>query len=182
MWQDLYLVRLWKQSKGIFLFVLAFTALQLFLNLKRIHTFPFIVWDMYSQHQEVPDVSSLYVFYLDGKIYDHTRLPIWKEETAMKSFRMYHWQKMNYGHDPMDAVVKHRTRFFPELVYQYAGRRINNHPEAYENYPDWLFYYMRKATQSYFKKLEIKELKYFYKNGAYVPNGEIYTYLVVQHD
>lgn len=182
MFRDLFLVRAWKQSKGIFLFILLFIGFQLLFNLKRMQTFPFIVWDMYSRHQEVPEVSSQYVFYLDGKLYDHTQLPIWKEETAMKSFRMYNWQKMNYGHDPMDEVVKHRTRHFPEFVYRYAARRINNHAETYVNYPDWLFYYLRKATQSYFKKLEVKELKYFYRNGKYVPNGEVYTYLVVQHD
>ena len=182
MWKDLYLVRVWQQSKGIFIFILVFAFLQVFFNLKRMHTFPFIVWDMYSREQSVPEVSSLYVFYLDGKIFDHTKLPIWKEETAMKTFRMYNWQVINNGHDPMDEVVKHRTRYLPGFFYRFAGRRINNHPEAYENYPDWLFYYLQKATQTYFKKLEVKELKYFYQNGKYVPNGEVYTYLTVEHE
>jgi hypothetical protein len=182
MWQDLFLVRAWKQSKLILAGMLVFAALQLFFNVKRMHTFPFIVWDMYSREQQVPDVSSQYVFYLDDKLYDHTQLPIWKEETAMKTFRMYNWQKMNAGHDPMDAVVRWRTRYLPEWFYHYAAYKINNQPQEYANYPDWLFYYMRKATQTYFKKLEVKELKYYYKDGRYVPTGEVYTYFTAVHE
>ncbi len=182
MWQNLYLVRVWKQSKLVFLFILLFASLQLFFNIKREYNFPFIVWDMYSRHQEVPEVSSLFVFYLDGKLYNHTQLPIWKEETSMKTFRMYNWQKMNNDHDPMDGSVQYRTRYLPQWFYHYAASKIDNHPEEYQNYPDWLFYYLRKATQTYFKKLEVKELKYYYKNGKYVPTGEEYTYLTVEHE
>lgn len=182
MGKDLYLVRVWKQSKGIFFFILVFAALQLYFNQKRMNTFPFIVWDMYSRHQEVPKSGSILTFYLDGQRFDHTRLPIWQEETALHTFKLYQNLKQNPDADPMDELVRHRSRFLPAPAYPFLVRQIENTPGAVDQYPDWLFYYLRRSTQNYFHKLEVKELYYEYRDGEFRTTGKAYTHLVVQHD
>lgn len=182
MFRDLFLIRAWQQSKGIFFFILAVIGLQVLFNAKRMNTYPFIVWDMYSRPQATPAPGGLIAVYLDGKRFDLTRLPAWQEETALHSFGLYRQLLQHPDGDPMDELVRHRFRHLPPSLYRYAEKRINNHEAAYAHYPDWLFYYLRKTTQTYFRKLEVKEIYYEYQNGEYQNTGKAFTHLVVQHD
>jgi hypothetical protein len=137
---------------------------------------------MYSFPQDIRQSGSIIAFYLDGKRIDQTRLPNWQEETALHTFNLYRRLREHPDADPMDEMVQHRSRFFPNWFHPFLAERINNPRAAAERYPDWLFFYMRKNTQTYFHKLEVKELFYVYQDGEIRATGEAYTHLVVQHE
>jgi hypothetical protein len=172
--KNLYFVKLWKQNKLLFSFILFFCFFQFYFNQKRIHSFPWFVWDMYSRPHVLPEENSQFVLYLDDTIFNHTKLPIWKEETILKTVKMYNWQVQNNYSDAMKNVVVQRTRLFKMPLKNYTSHQILNDSTAYFYYKDWLYNYVQNNCKKKFKKLELKEIKLKFENGQYIQK-DIYT-------
>ena len=165
--KEWYLVRLYLQHKLLFSFVLLFIAFQIYFNNKRIHSFPFFVWDMYSRVQTLPDTLTQTELYIDGKRLDITQLSIWEEASILNTYKMYNWMRMNNYYDPMDEVVKNRTIFLPKSVYSFVSYKICNQLKETETYPIWLHQYLEKTTHKKIKKIELKEVQYKYTNQQF---------------
>jgi hypothetical protein len=176
-WNQLYLVKVFKQSKWLFAGILIFIFFQIFFNVKRIHSFPWFVWDMYSRPEQVSEVNSCYEIYADGQRISYTDLPFWGEIGVYKTFRSYNWMVKNDYHDPMDEAVKNKCRYLPAFVYPYLSYKINNQGFETATYPAWLHQYLEHQLNKKIALLEIKEVKYKSENGKYIPNGESYILL-----
>lgn len=177
--KNLYLIRVWKESKLLFVFVLGFIFFQLMFNLKRIHSFPWFVWDMYSRPETVEKVNSCFEIYADGQRIAYSDLPYWGEIGVYKTFRMYNWLKMNNFNDPMDVAVRNKAANLPGNVYPLLEKSINNHQQEAMLYPAWLHQYIEKRLGRKVHSIEVREVKYFRENNRYVPNGE--NYLLLQY-
>ena len=164
---NLYLVRLFRQNKILFVFILLFIFFQLYFNQKRIHSFPWFVWDMYSRTETLPDTITQTEVFIDGKRLDVTKIPIWQEATILHTYKMYNWQKMNNYNDPMNDAVKERTRYFPEQAYHFVAYKINNHQDEAERYPDWLQQYLENVLHQKIKSVELKDVQYKFENGKF---------------
>lgn len=180
---DFYLYRLFRSNKMLFIFVLVFIFFQIYFNQKRIHSFPWFVWDMYSRPYSPPNETSVFVIALDGKIYNHTQLPIWKEEIIFKTNKMYNWQVIQNFQDPMKSVVDSRTRFFKnDIIYNYTQGRILNNKSEYEYaYKIWFKNYVNANIGSSFKTLEFKEIKLKFIDNKFQPIDTL-IYYSVQND
>jgi hypothetical protein len=135
---------------------------------------------MYSRVETLPDTLVQTEIFIDEQRLDVTRLPIWKEATVLHTYKMYNWQKMNNDNDPMDALVKERTRFFPQKVYYYAAYKINNHGEENNRYPQWLKKYLEKQLGKKIATVELKDVQYKYANGQFMPLNS-WTVLKIDH-
>ncbi|MDB5226160.1 MAG: hypothetical protein JWN78_353 [Bacteroidota bacterium] len=166
-YKNWYLVRLFRQNKILFIFVLLFIFFQLYFNQKRIHSFPWFVWDMYSREESMPDTVTQTEVFIDGKRLDVTHIPIWQEATILHTYKMYNWQKMNGDNDPINDEVKKRTRYFPERVYHFVAYKINNHPEESQQYPAWLKNYLEKRLHQKINHVELKDVQYKYEGGKF---------------
>ncbi len=159
-----YLVRLFKNSKVLFLLFLLFVFFQSLFNHKRIHSFPWFVWDMYSRVEYVPETVTQTEFFLDGKRLNLPQLSIWEEATVLHTFQKYRHLKSPGNMDPLLPVVESRTRFFPESLTEWIANRILNQPEDIKRYPQWLHQYLTKIMGHTIDTLEIKEVTYRYHN------------------
>lgn len=178
--QNLYLVRLFRQNKILFVFVMLFIFFQGYFNQKRMHSFPWFVWDMYSRTETLPDTLTQSEVFIDGKRLDVTNIPIWQEATILHTYKMYNWQRMNNYNDPMDAVVKERTRLFPERIYSFVAYKINNHPEESKNYPMWLHRYMETILKKKIKSVEIRDAQYKLQGTKFIDIHNSWSVLKVE--
>lgn len=159
-----YLVRLFKNSKVLFLLVLLFIFFQAYFNHKRIHTFPWFVWDMYSRTETVPETITQTAFYINGERLNMPELSIWEEATILHTFqRYYHW-KTEGKSDPLQPVVESRTRFLPKKIRVWVAERILNTPDDMKGYPQWLYHYLTRIHHQPIRTLEIKRVPYSYIN------------------
>ena len=176
-----FVVRLLQQNKLLFCFVLFFSFFQIFFEYKRIHSFPWIIWDMYSRVETIPDTIIETEIFIDGKILDVTKIPIWQEATILHTYKMYNWQKLNEDHDPMNEVVRHRTSYFPKRIYHYVAYKINNHKEETEKYPVWLLNYLEKISHKKIKNVALKDVQYKYQNGKFRSINSFWTVLKIEN-
>lgn len=174
---QLYLVKVFKQSKLLFVGVMVFIFFQLFFNFKRIHSFPWFVWDMYSRPVKVNKVNSIYEIVVDGESIPYTELPYWGEIGVYKTFRMYNKMVINQYQDPMDAAIKNKCRFLPDAFYPILNDKINNQGFETATYPAWLHQYLEKQLNRKIALLEVNEVKYQTKNDKYIPTGETHPIL-----
>lgn len=178
---DFYLVRLFRQNKILFVFVLLFIFFQFYFNQKRIHSFPWFVWDMYSRVETLPDTITQTEVFVDGVRLDITGMSIWEESTILHTYKMYNWQKMNNYNDPMNETVKERTRYFPQQVYHFVAYKINNHREEAEKYPDWLHQYLETVLKKKIKTVELKDVQYKFANGKFNDIHNSWSVLKTEH-
>jgi hypothetical protein len=175
--QNWYLIRLYKQNKMLFSFVILFIVFQIYFNNKRIHSFPFFVWDMYSRTQTLPDTLTQTEVFIDGKRLDITQLPIWEESCILNTYKMYNWMRMNNNFDPMDEVVINRTKYFPKSVYSFVSYKICNQSTEAEKYTDWLHHYLEQILHKKIKIVEIKDVQYKYLNNHFQPLNNSWSVL-----
>jgi hypothetical protein len=169
--QSLYFIRVFKKSKGIFVFVVLFAIMQYHFFAKREYTFPWFTWDMYSKVEQYPDTVAQTELFVNNQRIDITSIPIWQEETITHTFKMYNWQLMNDYNDPIDEMVKERTKHFPKKVYSYVAYKINNHKEETKQYPAWFKQYLEKRLSLKINTIEFKAVRYSYniKDNKFTP-------------
>lgn len=180
-YKNWYLFRLYRHNKVMFGFVLLFIFFQLLFNYKRIHSFPWFVWDMYSRVESMPETLTQTEVFIDGERLDVSSIPIWQEATILHTFTVYNWQKMNHDNDPMDAVVRSRTRYFPESWYSYVSYKICNHAEETNTYPAWLKHYLEQRLHKKINTVEIKNVQYKYLDKKFVPLHSSWTVLKIEN-
>lgn len=168
---NLYIVRVFKKSKGIFVFVIFFALMQSYFFYKREYTFPWFTWDMYSKIEQYPDTVIQTELFVNNKRIDITSIPIWQEETISRTFKMYNWMLMNNYNDPINEMVKRRTQYFPPSVYSFVAYKINNHKEEIVTYPNWFRNYIHNRLGINVETVEFKSVKYAYdvKQNKFTP-------------
>ena len=87
--ERLYIVRLWRTSRILFLAVALFVAGQCYFLKKEVFNFPFFVFGMYSSPVPAPDTISLPVLRINGRAYNYTCLPNWKEGFVLNGMNFY---------------------------------------------------------------------------------------------
>lgn len=179
--QNLYLIRLFRQNKILFSFVVLFIFFQLLFNQKRIHSFPWFVWDMYSRVETLPDTITQTEVLIDGERLDVTKIPIWQEATILHTYKMYNWQKINDYNDPMNEAVKSRTAIFPDNIYSYVAYKINNQKEEIEQYPTWLKSYLEKILHKKINVVELRDVQYIYKNEKFIDINNNWSVLKIEN-
>ncbi len=179
--QGLYLIRLFRQNKILFVFVMLFIIFQVTFNNKRIHTFPWYVWDMYSRTETLPDTLTQTEVFIDGRRLDVTQIPIWQEATILHTYKMYNWQRVNGFNDPMNDVVKSRTNIFPKEIYSFVAYKINNRKEESEQYPIWLKSYLEKILHKKINSVELRDVQYQYKDGKFIDIKNNWSVLKIEN-
>lgn len=174
-----YLFRLYRQNKFLFVAVVLFIFFQGYFNVKRVHSFPWFVWDMYSRIETLPDTITQTELFIDGSRLDITSIPIWEESTVLNTYKMYHWMRKNNYQDPMNEVVKNRTSFLPKKIYSFVAYKINNQKNETETYPQWLKSYLENILNRKINNLELRDVQYQYDNGKFRATQNSWTVLKI---
>lgn len=135
----LYFIKLWRTSPLLAMVIICMCLLQGYFMYKRIHNFPFFVYDMYSRPVSEPKEVRVPVLYINGKETNYTRFPNWKEGAVVNLFKFY--TACEQGPSIAGkAFVRRFGNQFP-TVYQ----RITPSFEDVKRFPEWMAGFLEKC-------------------------------------
>lgn len=145
--QSLYLIRVWKESKILFIGILIFIFFQSFFIIKRVQNFPFFIFDMYSRPIEKPVTFTIYEITKNGKSFDYTALTNTKENVVLNSIRTYENAKKSYPNAPNEAVIEYRlkNKIFAKN-YQFIKDGLTNDKATIDAFGNWINRYLIKSN------------------------------------
>ncbi|MCO5230966.1 MAG: hypothetical protein M9958_07395 [Chitinophagales bacterium] len=171
MLEKLYITKLWKTSKLLFLGVMLFCLGQAFFTYKRILNFPFFPYEMYAQRTKAPTQLDVLHYYVNGQLMNYTaQLSIWQEETMLNTTRFYNkcmqdniWAanawKQRFGEPKTELQKKIFYRIVPSVV-------------QIQKYPSWIADYIQSSTHQEVNTLKIIQKSFRYDNQKLVPTGD----------
>ncbi len=178
--KNLYLIRLFKENKIVFCFVLLFIFFQQYFYLKDNSTFPWFVWSMYSHEEYYPEMAKQTELFINGKRFDISSIPIWQEATVMHTFEKYIQIKKNNYIDPMKSIVIKRISNLSSFSQNYISSQIENKKTAVIRYPVWILSYLEKYVyKDKIKTIEFKEVKYNYRDNIFTKSDSSQTLLKI---
>jgi hypothetical protein len=134
-----YLVRVWKQSKLLFLILILFIVFQILFSAKRIQNFPFFTYDMYSRPIEKPDVFTLYIVKSNQKVFDYTQLTNTAENKLLSTVQSYESNILSYPDFVHETVLN--KRFYNKnrlTTYEFIKEGLSNDAGINTTFPKWL--------------------------------------------
>ena len=148
-----YVIKLWRTSRTLFAVIALFSTVQVSFTIKRIHNFPFFIYDMYSRPAQKPEKVSVPVLYVNDTMRNYALLPNWKEG-ALLNLSKFYIGSMDKISQP-ERVFKQRfgNRF------QMIGTKIYPDSSAYLAFPEWYAGYLSACfnTDVYSYRLGYRE-------------------------
>ncbi len=158
-----YIIRLFKQSKLLFVLFCGFLSFQLFFTTKRVHNYPFYIYDMYSRPVDIHNTHSLYEIIVNDQPLEYTGLTIWKEGVIINTLRLFEFKKDNNGDDPWAPALKDRdSRINNAQFSARANHYLLNNQDDFNRFPEWLATYISNSTRQKVHRLSINKVTYVY--------------------
>ncbi len=140
-----YLIRVFKSSWLLGFCVVLFICGELFFNIKRIHNFPFFVYDMYSHPQQEKSIYQVYSIYINGKIFDYTKVGDYKEGILLQTLRQYEMAKQAKSLQP--ALFLKSQKMDSRFIRQRVAKQFFADSSAIDAYPSWFFHTLQKMSR-----------------------------------
>lgn len=166
-----YILRLFRESKWLFAGILMFCFMQLFFNIKKIHSFPWFVFDMYSKVESVPEKVTQTQFFINGQHFNYLKMPFWSGITAVRCTEYYHRMQRNEWIDPNTSNVRKRLSPLPGKLRESIYPMVLTSKEEAKRYPEWLMEYLGKYSDQEIKRLEAIRIEYIYGQGKFSSTG-----------
>lgn len=168
--ERLYIVRLWRTSRILFLAVALFVAGQCYFLKKEVFNFPFFVFGMYSSPVPAPDTISLPVLRINGRAYNYTCLPNWKEGFVLNGMNFYVRQlegniwtanawKQRFGEPETETALQYYYRLVPEAT-------------SMARFPEWMADYLSDQLNKQVLSYQYSTKAYRYVHPRYIPTGQ----------
>lgn len=125
---------------------IAFALFQALFIYKRVHNYPFMIFDMYSRPEQPYKAVHLYDVVADGDTVDLYGLPLYTEGAIRNSLRLYEF-RLTGKPDPWAPALDSRlARLGRVHAARTANRRLRNDDSAVEAYPGWLKEYLGRQV------------------------------------
>ena len=133
------MVKVWKQSKILFLAIVVFTSFQVLFSVKRVQNFPFFIYDMYSRTIDKPEVFTVYEIKLNGITTDYSAFTNTKESFFLSQIQAYESNLQSYPFISQQEVLDDRfkNKVSPN-TYQFIKTGLSNDPSFIKEFPIWL--------------------------------------------
>ena len=178
-WNRLFLVKVFKKNKFLFLLFWSFIAGSFYFNYKGVETTPFFIWAMFAGKMEPKaEYKIVTVSYNDGKTFNlpHT---FNEPRSMMVYFTLNHYRKIdaNRMEDPMKDVLSTVLPRYPFLV-PYAERLVTE-PEENKRYLQWLKDYLSSIIGETVNNATVYErLVHFTTGGKVEEDGNRILYTI----
>jgi len=134
-----YLVRVWKQNKILFAFILYFILLQSFFTIKRVQNFPFFIFDMYSRPIDKPETITIYEIKYANKSLPYTQLTDVKESMLLSQIKAYQANKQAFPDFVHQQVLDNRFKNkLSNKSFQFVKNGLSNDSTFKKMFPIWL--------------------------------------------
>ncbi|MCB9033353.1 MAG: hypothetical protein H6553_05915 [Chitinophagales bacterium] len=168
---QLFIVRLWKSSKLLSILIIVFCIFQLIFSLKRIQSFPWLTWDMYSRTQHIPQQITQREFYINDSLLNIVALSNWQEEVVKNSYSYYSAMKKNNFQPIFTEAFDSRTRFLNDKTKSCVYENLYNIKAEIKDYPNWLKRYLSSIKKEKIHTITVKERIFVLENNHYQPSN-----------
>jgi len=126
---------------------IAFLAiiLQGFFIYKRIHNFPFMIYDMYSRPEQKKAYSNHFLMIADNDTLNLVALPILKEGAIINSLNIYIDHQQNGAAKWENALASRQDRLGKKFTNR-SNHYLKHSDEAVSQYPFWLKNYIEEQV------------------------------------
>jgi hypothetical protein len=176
-----YIVRLFRESKWLFAVILMFCLMQLFFNIKKIHSFPWFVFDMYSKVEQMPEKVTQTQFFINGQHFNYMDMPFWSGITVVRCTEYYYRMQRNGWEDPNTSNVRKRLSPLPGSMQASIFPMVLTSKADAQKYPHWLYDYLGKYSDQKIKQLEAIRIEYLYEQGKFTATGVRDTILSINN-
>lgn len=149
-----------KKNRNILLglFVLAM-LLQVFFIFKRIHNYPFMIYDMYSRKEAPKQYAEVYNIIADGDTLDPIQLPILQEGLILNSLDNYNYF-IQHEQQQWEAALNKRQHKLGKWFTSLSNKRLRVNANEMKTYPSWLKSYLEnKVLHQKIEKLQVYQTK-----------------------
>jgi len=158
-----------KTKKNILLAAfLLFIAFQAFFIFKRVHNYPFMIYDMYSRPEQKHTSTNQYLIIAGKDTILLSDLPLMLEGRILKSLKIYE-NHLVHGEDPWSPALNSRMeRMKNAWLTNRMRTSLVNSKERVDAYPMWLQDFLeRKVLRRSISGLEV------YSNTIELQNGSV---------
>ena len=136
-------------------------AIQVFFIAKRVHNFPFMIYDMYSRPVDAQEEQMHYRLIADTDTIDLIALPKFQEGRIIQYLDMYRIWMETGGNEVWSSALDQRVEKWSWLSKDRADRLLTNGAEAYDQFPGWLHdYIVRYVTRQPFDRLRVEYVRF----------------------
>lgn len=171
MFKQLFIYRLFKESKWLFAIFIFLCIGQKWAYNKKVNSIPFFYWAMYSSVENVPDYVNQFIIKIDGVPFNYLSLDYWGGIGVSKSLIMYKTIIDNSMQDPMYDLVQKRLKAFPKPFQYFSEYKLLNHDFEVKKYPVWLHQYLEKKLNRKIHRIEVYNNWYAYKDKGFEFSG-----------
>lgn len=145
--RSFYLIKVWKESKLLFIGIIIFIFFQFFFIAKRVQNFPFFIFDMYSRPIEKPTTFSIYEIKQNEQTINYTAFTNTKENVVLNTIKTYESAKQSFPYAINEAVIEHRFKNkISSLNYQFIRYGLINDKESIAKFDNWLNQYLIQSN------------------------------------
>lgn len=170
--QNWWIIRLFRESKLIFVFITCLCIGQWYFTKQEINSFPWFYWSMYSSVEHIPEHVSEYGVYLDGEHFNYLSLDYWSGIAVYRCTKQYQRLTENNFEDPQSTKVREFFKFLPIKAYTFIEYKLLNKPFEIEQYPRWLHGFLERKLDRKIQRIEIFEHWYDYDQKKYRWNNK----------
>lgn len=163
-----WLIRLYKESKCLFLFVFILCIGQWYFTKHEKNAFPWFFWSMYSSVESIPIHVNQYIVLIDEQPFDYLSMDYWSGIGLYRCTRQYQMFVDHHWKDPSTDKITEFFSFLPDKVYSFVEYKLLNKPFEIEKYPKWLHGFLEKKLNKSIQSIEILDNWYEYKDQQYL--------------
>ena len=165
-----------KKKRILSIAFLVFCVIQGFFIFKRVHNYPFMIFDMYSRPEQTSVLQNHYVMIMDGDTLNTTKLPIMAEGRLLHNVSIYHHLK-DYNYDYWHpALTSRQDRLGDNKIVARSDRLLRNSVNSDETYPRWLHQHLEDLTGRSFDQLNVSQVVFDRSSGRIVSSKNIINY------
>ncbi len=132
-----FINKVWHTNKLLFAFIIGFVFFQAFFLFKRVHNFPFYVFDMYSRQEHKTSQTSIFDIYINNDKLDLNKLTT-KKKLILNKQIAYYDNFITNGSDRWVPLLDKISKRTPIDL----STRLKNSFDKSEQFPSWLINYL----------------------------------------
>ncbi|MDP4283010.1 MAG: hypothetical protein Q8891_01190 [Bacteroidota bacterium] len=158
--ERLFLYKVYKFNKKLFIFFTGFAMLSLICNITGNEITPFYVWGMYSEKEVAPVHYEIFRVQINNNLVDYSTgfLP---ENRLFLLSPLTYYASMKNAKDPTEVFLKEKLKDKFAMIQPYAKRVLNSQKEVNE-FPSWYRRYLQQTTGKIVQNLKVEVLNTSY--------------------
>ena len=159
----MFLKRVYKEWKVLFVAIILFISAQVFFTYKGIENIPFFLYHMFAFAHESKDSMTVILMKTTGGYIDPFQLSERESEILLNNISYYIKLKENNYKDYINQSIERRFKSnFSPRFYKYALQGLSNDSSSVNHYPNWWGQYFKTLYKQKYDSIQVVSGKVSY--------------------